>query len=213
MDSGIVTTKVTTLLIGVGGAGGNALTGIIEFGELDVDTMALDQDKKRIDEAVTDFSFFVRDVDDLEIEEIVSGYDSVFLVSGLGGRLGSELTPTVSEIVKEAGVKVSVFVFLPFEMEGEYRRKRAEEAVRKITEHTDRVYTCDNQMMMDRFDDDVMLSDLFVAADKALSGLIAKMIEKSSPVDWVDDAGLWGRRADSPGSARGYQGSNVVEIS
>ena len=205
--------KETTLLIGIGGAGCNALTGITEFGEIHVDTMVLDRDKKRVDEAIADFSFLVTDFDDLRIKKVISRYDSVYLVSGLGGGMGSEMTPIVTEIVKEAGINVVVFAFLPFEMEGEYRRNKAEEVVRDIAKHTEQIYTCDNQIMIDRFGDDAVLSDVFAAADKALAGVIAKMMEEKYPMDWVDDTGLWVRRVDSPSSARGYQGSNVVEIS
>ena len=54
--------KRTTLLVGIGGAGCNALTGITEFGEIHVDTMVLDRDKKRVDEAIAGFSFLVTDI-------------------------------------------------------------------------------------------------------------------------------------------------------
>ena len=205
--------KETTLLIGIGGAGCNALTGITEFGEIHVDTMVLDRDKKRVDEAVADFSFLVTDVDDLKIEEVISRYDSVYLVSGLGGSTGSEMSPVVTEIVKEAWIKVVVFAFLPFEMEGEYKGSKAEEALRNVSEHTDRIYTCDNQTLYDKFGEGAALGDIFTAADKALSGVIAEMMEEKFPSDWVDDVGLWVRWVDSPSSAQGYQGSNVVEIS
>ena len=205
--------KRTTLLVGIGGAGCNALTGITEFGEIHVDTMVVHRDKKRVDEAIADYSFLAADEDNQKIWETISGYDSVFLVAGLGGGTGSEMTPIVTEIVKDAGTNVVVFAFLPFEAEGEYKGSKAEEALRNVSEHTDRIYTCNNQTLDDKFGEGAALGDIFTAADKALSGVIAEMMEEKFPSDWVDDAGLWGRRADSPGSARGYQGSNVVEIS
>ena len=210
MDNKMTATKNTTLLVGIGGAGCNALTGIIEFDESHVDTMALDRDKKRVDEAIADYSFLVTDIEDLKIEKVISRYDSVYLVSGLGGGRGSEMTPVITEIVKEAGIEVSVFVYLPFESEGEYKRSKAEDALRNISEHTDRIYTCDNQTLYDKFGEGAALGDIFTAADKALSGVIAEMMEEKFPSDWFDDTRRW---VVSPSSARGYQGSNVVEIS
>ena len=213
MDSGIVTTKVTTLLIGVGGAGGNALTGIIEFGGLDVDTMVVDRDKKRVDEAIADYSFLAADEDNQKIWETISGYDSVFLVAGLGGGTGSEMTPIVTEIVKDAGTNVVVFAFLPFEAEGEYKGSKAEEALRNVSEHTDRIYTCDNQTLYDKFGEGAALGDIFTAADKALSGVIAEMMEEKFPSDWVDDVGLWVRWGDGqPNSSQRHKSPHVVEL-
>jgi len=213
MDNKMTATKNTTLLVGIGGAGCNALTGIIEFDESHVDTMALDRDKKRVDEAIADYSFLVTDIEDLKIEKVISRYDSVYLVSGLGGGMGSEMTLVITEIVKEAGIEVSVFVYLPFESEGEYKRSKAEDALRNISEHTDRIYTCDNQTLYDKFGEGAALGDIFTAADKALSGMIATMIEKKSPLEWVNDAGLWVRWCDGqPDCSQRHKTPRVVEL-
>lgn len=107
--------------------------------------------------------------DDVDmLRELVSQADLVFLVTALGGGTGTGAAPLVARVAREEGALVLCFATLPFEFEGERRRRQAEDGLRALRMHADVVISMPNQRLLDSADGRASLADAFEKADAAL---------------------------------------------
>ena len=104
-----------------------------------------------------------------EIRAAAEGAEAVFLVAGLGGGTGSGAAPLVAELAREAGALVIAVVTLPFTFEGKRRATQASEALAALQAHADAIICFENDRMGDSAPPRAGIQTAFAAADQTLS--------------------------------------------
>jgi cell division protein FtsZ len=175
-------------VIGVGGAGGNAVNRMIFAGLQGVEFIALNTDCQALNKcsAATKIQIGSRVTKGLgsggdpdigrrsaeesrdAIEEIVQGADMVFVTAGMGGGTGTGAGPVVAEVAKKAGALTVAVVTKPFIFEGRRRTRQAEEGIAEIRKQADTVITIPNQRLLQVVAKDTPLLDAFGVADEIL---------------------------------------------
>ena len=145
MMDGTATIKV----IGVGGAGNNAVNRMIEAGIRNVEFIAVNTDRQtlnssragskiQIGEKITrglgaganpDIGAQSAEESRAEIAEVLKGADMVFVTAGMGGGTGTGAAPVVAAIAKELGILTIGVVTKPFTFEGKKRLTQAERGI------------------------------------------------------------------------------------
>lgn len=172
-------------LIGVGGAGGNAvgrfqaenITGL-QLAVLNTDGQALSAspvaEKLLLGASITrglgaggdpELGHQAAEADREKISEVTKECDLIFLFAGMGGGTGSGVTPTVAEIASESGALVIAFVTMPFSFEGGRRGKQAEEGLQNLRAVCDAVIPLPNDILLQEGDGDTSVVDAFACAD------------------------------------------------
>ena len=174
-------------VIGCGGAGGNAVNTMIQYGLDGVEFLAVNTDaqalsdnlasvKIPIGQAVTRGLGAGADPDKgrkaaLEdvnrLKEAIAGSDMVFVTAGMGGGTGTGAAPIVAELAREAGALTVGVVTKPFMFEGRMRARRAEQGLAELGEHVDTLITIPNQKLL-ALDTDLSFMDAFRKADEVL---------------------------------------------
>ncbi len=188
-------------VIGVGGAGGNAVERMVTSGLAGVEFLALNTDiqalerssasrKIQIGKALTrgrgaganpDVGYKAAEQDEDIIAEAIKGSDLVFITAGMGGGTGTGAAPKVAQIAKEQKALTVAIVSLPFQFEGKRRRAVAEAGILELRKHVDTLVVIPNQRLLDIVTNKTSLRDAFTMADMVLtqategiSDLIAK---------------------------------------
>jgi len=177
--------NVAIKLIGVGGAGSNAVDRLkmenldrLQLAVINTDYQALAsspvQDKVLIGMAVTrglgaggdpELGREAAEADRQKIEHVVKDCDLVFLLAGMGGGTGGGAAPIVAEIASEGGALVIGFVTMPFSFEGGRRLKQADEALRALRGACDAVIALPNDALLQEGADNETVLDSFARAD------------------------------------------------
>jgi len=178
--------NVAIKLVGVGGAGSNAVDRLkmenlerLQMAVINTDYQALAsspvQDKVLIGMGVTrglgaggdpELGREAAEADREKIANVVKGCDLVFLVTGMGGGTGSGASPVVAEIAAESGALVIAFVTLPFSFEGGRRLKQAEEGLRALRQVCDAVIPLPNDVLLQEAAENETVLDSFARADE-----------------------------------------------
>lgn len=177
--------NITIKLVGVGGAGSNAVDRLkmenlerLQMTVLNTDAQALAsspvQDKVLLGMGVTrglgaggdpELGREAAEADRDKIAKVVADCDLVFLIAGMGGGTGSGAMPTVAEIAAESGALVIAFVTMPFSFEGGRRLKQAEEGLQALRRVCDAVIPLPNDILLQEGADDATVLDAFAQAD------------------------------------------------
>lgn len=181
-------TLATIKVIGVGGAGSNAVNRMIAEGvegvrfiTMNTDAQALGQSraatKLQIGEALTrglgaggDPSIGEAAAKESEkaIAAELEGCDMVFITAGMGGGTGTGAAPVVAEQAKRMGILTVGVVTKPFIFEGPRRRRQAEEGAAKLAAHVDTLITVPNDQLLNVVDKKTTMQEAFAAADDVL---------------------------------------------
>ena len=102
------------------------------------------------------------------IAEILKGADMVFITACLGGGTGTGSAPVIAKIAKEMGALTVAVVTLPFEFEGRYRMKQAEEGLAKLREAVDTLIIIPNEHLFKLVDNKTSYDNAFLLADEVL---------------------------------------------
>jgi cell division protein FtsZ len=175
-------------VVGVGGAGGNALNCMIDAGLQSVDFIAVNTDAQalqqnraprrlQIGREVTrglgaganpevGRQAVAENCDD--IREAIEGADMVFVTAGMGGGTGTGAAPTVARIAKEIGALTVGIVTKPFSFEGKKRSAQAERGLNELKEHVDTLIVIPNQRLISIVDRNTTLVEAFNLADNVL---------------------------------------------
>src|SRR5215217_5730283 len=148
-------------VIGVGGAGLNALNRMIDSGITDVDFIAVNTDIQQL--TLSD----AEEAHD-QLKRILRGSDMVFVTAGEGGGTGSGAAPVVARVARELGALTVGIVTLPFRFEGTKRRGQAEAGVDELRANCDTVITIPNDRLLEVLDRDTSMLDAFRVADDVL---------------------------------------------
>ncbi|RMF58508.1 MAG: cell division protein FtsZ [Calditrichaeota bacterium] len=175
-------------VIGVGGAGGNAINtmvnaglGGVDFIAVNTDAQALEMNKAetrlQIGKGLTqglgaganpDIGRQAIEEDREEIEKVLAGADMVFVTAGMGGGTGTGAAPVVAEIAKDMGALTVGIVTKPFAFEGLKRMQRAEEGINEMRKRVDTLIVIPNQRLFAVVDKSTPLVDAFKVADEVL---------------------------------------------
>jgi cell division protein FtsZ len=181
-------------VIGVGGAGGNAVDHMIrngvagvEFITANTDAQALSrtQAKNQIQlggtglgagakpEAGRSAAMEARD----QIADALHGSHMVFITAGMGGGTGTGAAPVVAEVAKDMGILTVAVVTKPFSFEGARRLQAAEIGIEELSQHVDSVIVILNEKLEEVLGDDVSMEEAFSAADSVLKNAVAGISE------------------------------------
>jgi cell division protein FtsZ len=175
-------------VVGVGGAGGNAINRMIEAGLGGVDFIALNTDAQdlktsKASRQVQIGSRLTKGLgagadpeigrkaveEDRElVAEALVGADMVFVTCGMGGGTGTGASPIVAEIAKNQGALTIGVVTKPFEFEGRKRMSRALMGMDELKEKVDTLIVIPNQKLLALASKETLLTDAFKMADEVL---------------------------------------------
>jgi cell division protein FtsZ len=192
------------LVVGVGGAGNNAITRLMEVGVEGAETLAANTDAQDlyfcnshhklllgketcgglgagnnpdIGEAAAIETYDV-------IKDTVRG-DLVFITAGMGGGTGTGAAAHIAKAAKENGALTVAIVCLPFDVEGATRKKNATRGLNALMEHVDTLIAIPNEKLLE-IAPDLSLPEAFMVADevlvRAVKG-IAELISKPGLVN------------------------------
>ncbi len=175
-------------VIGVGGAGGNAINTMVDAGLAGVDFISINTDSQSLEQnkaqtriqigkqltqglgagANPEVGRKAMDEDREEIKKVLSGADMVFVTAGMGGGTGTGAAPVVAEIAKELGALTVGIVSKPFNFEGLKRLQRAEAGIDEMRKTVDTLIVIPNQRLFAVVDKSTPLLDAFKVADDVL---------------------------------------------
>lgn len=178
--------NIAIKVVGVGGAGGNAVDRLkmenlerLQLAVLNTDRQALASspvpEKVLLGASVTrglgaggdpDLGRMAAESDQEKITEVIKDCDLVFLMAGMGGGTGSGAMPTIAELASESGALVVAFVTMPFSFEGGRRCKQAEEGLKNLRSVCDAVIPLPNDILLQEGEDDTTVLDAFACADE-----------------------------------------------
>src|SRR3982074_3108955 len=104
-----------------------------------------------------------------EIRHALADARMIFICTGLGGGTGSGAAPAVAQVAREAGSLVVVFATLPFAFEGKRRTAQAQEALARLRENADAVICFENDRMGDMVAPKAGIHQAFAVADVTIS--------------------------------------------
>lgn len=179
-------------VIGVGGAGGNAVEHMIREGVGGVEFICCNTDSQALDKSNAHVKLqlgpglgaggkpekakALAEADRERIAEALEGAHMVFITAGMGGGTGTGAGPVIAEVARELGILTVAVVTKPFEYEG--RRKRlAEEGVTEFEKHVDSLIVILNEKLEEVLGDDVSMLDAFKAADNVLRNAVGGIAE------------------------------------
>ena len=175
-------------VIGVGGAGGNAVNRMIDAGLEGVEFVAINTDAQvlelskathriHIGNSVTkglgagakpEIGRKAIEEDREPVAEVISGSDMVFVTAGMGGGTGTGAAPVVAQIAKELGALTVGIVTTPFKFEGKPRTRNAEQGIAELKESVDTLIIIPNQRLLTIAPKDLPLTEAFRLADDVL---------------------------------------------
>ncbi len=100
------------------------------------------------------------------LRRLVDGVDLVFLLGGLGGGTGSGALPLLAETAIEQGALVIAFVTMPFTLEGERRLRQAEESLMILRNNCHAVIDLPNDILLQQVEEDASVLEAFAIADE-----------------------------------------------
>lgn len=169
-NSDILTSSTRIKVVGVGGAGNNAVDRIrLEMEVMDgLDLCCVNTDMRTLAESPVSEQFLLgRNVtrglgcggdpllgkeaaksDTQSIARLLEGYELIFLISSLGGGTGGGASPVIAQIARKYGCFVIAFVNMPFTFEGERRYKQANQALDELQVVCDAVVPLPNDCLL-----------------------------------------------------------------
>jgi cell division protein FtsZ len=187
--------KTTVIkVVGVGGAGGNAVAHMIKSGVQGVDFVCANTDAQAL--AATNAPVQIRlgrtglgagakpeqgraaaETAREEIRSALNGANMVFITAGMGGGTGTGAAPIVAEVAKELGILTVGVVTKPFVFEGNRRQKMSEDGIDDLSKHVHSLIVVLNENLYSLMDEDATQEDCFKAADDVLHNACAGIAE------------------------------------
>jgi len=102
------------------------------------------------------------------IAKALEGADMVFITAGMGGGTGTGSAPIIAKIAKELGALTIAVVTTPFEYEGRYKMRLAEEGIEKLRQEVDTLIIVPNQYLFKIIDSKTSYNNAYLLADEIL---------------------------------------------
>jgi cell division protein FtsZ len=188
MPSGTKVTEPVLRVVGVGGAGVNAVNRMIEAEVEGVEFLAVNTDTQSLEQSAAGNRMHIgsditrglgsgsnpelgraaamEDYD--ELKALLKGSDMVFITAGAGGGTGTGAAPIVARISREVGALTVGIVTKPFSFEGARRGEQAEEGVEALAREVDTLIVIPNARLLTVLDKSTSMVDAFRVADDVL---------------------------------------------
>ena len=188
IDNMLNETPQSIKVIGVGGAGGNAVNRMADAGIQYVDLICMNTDKQALARSSAGHKIQIgekstggrgagskpevgakaaeesRD----NIASAIKGADMVFITAGMGGGTGTGAAPIVAEIAKDMGALTVGIVTKPFAFEGKRRMEQAEKGIAALREHVDSLIVIPNERLKLVSETRITLANAFQVSDDVL---------------------------------------------
>lgn len=181
-------------VVGVGGAGGNAVNHMIQKSVEGVEFIAVNTDaqvlgrnmaRNQIQLGNTGLGAGAKPeearaaamAERERLEEALRGAHMVFITAGMGGGTGTGAAPIVAEVARSLGVLTVAVVTKPFSFEGTRRMRIAEQGIEELGQHVDSLIVILNDKLEEVLGEDVTMDDAFRAADDVLNNAVAGIAE------------------------------------
>ena len=176
------------LVIGVGGAGNNAVNRMIDEGIKGVDLLCVNTDKQvllkcktqnriQLGEKLTkglgagakpEVGEKAAEESREELVEAVKDANMVFITCGMGGGTGTGAAPVIAQIAREQGILTVGVVTKPFSFEGRPRMRNAEAGIEKLKENVDTLIVIPNDKILSICDRRTSMPEALIKADQVL---------------------------------------------
>lgn len=176
-------------VLGIGGAGSNAVNRMINSGMKGVEFFSLNTDAQALANSIApnkiqigskltkglgsganpEIGYQAALEDRKRIREAIRETDMIFLTAGLGGGTGTGATPVIAEIAKELNILTIAVVTKPFLFEGRRRSQVAEEGLKELRSKVDTLICIPNQKLFNVVNKATSILDAFKVADDVLA--------------------------------------------
>ncbi|MGC9062811.1 cell division protein FtsZ [Calditerrivibrio sp.] len=183
-----IMTGAVIKVVGVGGAGGNAINNMINAGITNVEFIAANTDAQALAANLAPIKIQLGSkltrglgaggnpevgrkaaIEEQEaIEDALRGADLVFITAGMGGGTGTGAAPVIASIAKDLGALTVAVVSKPFYWEGKRRTEYAEQGLKFLKEHVDTYIVVPNDKLLDVIDKNTPFREAFRIADDVL---------------------------------------------
>ncbi len=180
--------KVRIKVVGVGGAGGNALNRMISAGVKGVEFIAVNTDYQDLEKSLAPVKVAIGQkitqglgtgghpergenaaIEDTELlTRHLEGADLVFVTAGMGGGTGTGAAPYIARLAHDAGALTVAVVTKPFSYEGAARERNAAWGLSQFREGDTTLIVIPNENLFSCLPEDVTLDEAFLAADDVL---------------------------------------------
>lgn len=180
--------RPTITVIGIGGAGGNAVNNMINAQLEGVEFVVANTDAQALDNSLTnrviqlganltrglgagaDPQVGAHAAEEAleEITNFIQGSNMVFITAGMGGGTGTGAAPVVAKAARDMGVLTVGVVTKPFQFEGAARMRMAEEGLRNLQQYVDTLIVIPNQNLFRLANERTTFADAFRMADEVL---------------------------------------------
>ena len=182
------TLRPTITVVGVGGAGGNAVNNMITSNLEGVNFVVANTDAQALENSLTERRIQLgsnltrglgaganpetgRAAAEEALDEVagyIEGSNMVFITAGMGGGTGTGAAPVIARFAKERGILTVGVVTKPFQFEGNHRMRLAEQGVRELQQFVDTLIVIPNQNLFRIANEKTTFADAFRLADEVL---------------------------------------------
>lgn len=177
-------------VIGVGGAGNNAVNRMIDLNISSAQFVAVNTDKQALMLSKAPFENRIQIGETLTkglgagsdpemgekaaeeskdaIENVVKGVDLLFIAAGMGGGTGTGAAPVIARIAKECGCVTVAVVTKPFAFEGRRREENAKKGILNLSKYVDTIVIIPNDKLLEALPNDISMIDALKVADDNL---------------------------------------------
>jgi len=179
-------------VIGVGGAGGNAVEHMIREGVGGVEFVCCNTDAQALKHSSAGTKLQLgpglgaggkperahahAQADREKIADLLRGAHMCFITAGMGGGTGTGAAPVIAEVARELGILTVAVVTKPFAFEGK-RNKVAEEGLSELAQNVDSLIVILNEKLMEVLGEDVPMLEAFKTADNVLKNAVGGISE------------------------------------
>ena len=175
-------------VVGVGGAGVNAVNRMVEAEVEGVEFLAVNTDLQSLQQSTADITLHIgaeltkglgsgsdanigraaamEDYD--RVKTLLKGSDMIFITAGAGGGTGTGAAPVVARISRELGALTVAIVTKPFGFEGSRRSEQAEQGVTALAQEVDTLIVVPNNRLLSVLDKQTAMVEAFRVADDVL---------------------------------------------
>ena len=181
-------------VVGVGGAGGNAVNHMVSRGVQGVEFICINTDAQALAKskagstlqiggtglgagAKPEAGKMAAEADRDRIADAIRGAHMVFITAGMGGGTGTGAAPIVAEVAKELGALTVAVVTKPFSFEGARREMAAEKGLAELEGRVDSLIIVLNEKLEEVLGEDITQIEAFAEADSVLNNAVAGIAE------------------------------------
>lgn len=193
-------------VIGVGGAGGNAVNRMIDEGVQGVSFIAANTDVQALNSNKAENKIQLgpkltrglgagshpevgqkaAEESQQTIEDSLKGADMIFITAGMGGGTGTGAAPVIAKIARETGALTVGVVTRPFTFEGPKRSKNAAEGISQLKQYVDTLVIIANNRLLEMVDKKTPMMDAFKEADNVLRQGVQGISDLITSTDYVN---------------------------